>query len=180
MIEIKRKDLPLNTSMTFFECILNEPEMDKQIIKEIDEQGDRLKNSTYVNAQMTEWFMAEKPGFNKLANMCLDVSKKISLTRYNVSVRPVIKSMWGIKYRSNESTGRHDHWPAAWSFTYYINPPKDAPGLFFPEMGEQGGERKLEPGLLLFCSGHILHEVRKKKFKGYRYTVAGNIYVYDK
>ena len=43
-------------------------------------------------------------------------------------------------------------------------------------MGEQGGERKIEPGLLIMFQGHIKHAVRPKKFKGSRYVVSANIH----
>jgi len=79
------------------------------------------------------------------------------------------------KYKSEDVAITHDHWPSIWSFAYYINAPKGAPGLFFPEMGDQGGERNIEPGLLVFFEGHIKHAVRPAKFKGYRYVVSGNI-----
>ena len=90
------------------------------------------------------------------------------------------KSLSGItfptkKYKSGEIAIEHDHWPCAWSGVYYLKGPKDSPGLFFPEMGEQGGERKLEKGLMIFFQGHIKHSVRPSKFKGSRYCVSGNI-----
>ena len=37
---------------------------------------------------------------------------------------------------------------------------KNENGLFFPEMGEQGGERKLEKGFNIMFEGHIKHAVR--------------------
>ena len=63
MIEIKRKDLPLNTSMTFFECILNEPEMDKQIIKEIDEQA--YLNTVYAITEKRSNSISETNNYKK-------------------------------------------------------------------------------------------------------------------
>ena len=52
MIEIKRKDLPLKSFLTTFECILQEPEMNKQLKKVIDTYGDRQNHKTNVKAQM--------------------------------------------------------------------------------------------------------------------------------
>ena len=124
---------------------------------------------------MTEWKMWHEPGFKRLADIVLDISRKISVAKYNRPINPMLDNLWGMKYKSEEVAVTHDHWPAIWSFVYYLNAPKDAPGLFFPEMGEQGGERKIEPGLLIFFEGHIKHSVRPAKFKGYRYVVSGNI-----
>ena len=175
MIEIKRKDLPLKGFITTFECILDEPKINKDIKKIIDKYGDRQNHKTNVKAQMTEWKMWHEPGFKQLANIVLDISRKISVAKYNRPINSMLDNLWGMKYKSEEVAVAHDHWPAIWSFVYYLNAPKDAPGLFFPEMGEQGGERKIEPGLLIFFEGHIKHAVRKNKFKGYRYVVSGNI-----
>ena len=175
MVEIQRKDLPLKGFITTFECKLNDPKMDKEIKKVIDDYGDRQNHKTNVKAQMTEWDMYHEPGFKKLADITLNISKQISKAKYNRSINPILSNLWGMKYKSEEIALSHDHWPAIWSFAYYLNVPKGAPGLFFPDMGEQGGERKIEPGLLIFFEGHIKHAVRPAKFKGYRYVVSGNI-----
>ena len=83
--------------------------------------------------------------------------------------------MWGMRYKSGEQAIMHDHWPALWSFAYYLNAPEGAPGLFFKEMGAQGGMRKLEPGLLIMFPGYVQHGVQPQKFKGYRYVVSANV-----
>jgi hypothetical protein len=177
MFNIIKKDLPLKSLITTFECKLDKPEMDKKIKRIIDEYGDRQNHKTNVKAQMTEWKMWDEPGFNELVPIVLDISKQISQTKFkNRKINSKLDSMWGVKYKSEEITIAHDHWPAVWSFVYYLNAPKNAPGLFFTEMGEHGGEIKIEPGLLIFFEGHITHEVKSKKFEGHRYVVSGNIY----
>ena len=175
-MQIQRKDMPLKGWITTYETTLKDPKMDRQIKKLIDGQGDRQNNKSNVQAQMTEWVMQEEPGFKKLADIIKKMAIECSLQQYNRKIKPEISDMWGMKYKSNDYTFTHDHWPALWSFAYYLNAPKDAPGLFFPQMGEQGGERKLEPGLLIMFPGHIQHAVRKVIYKGYRYVVSANVY----
>ena len=177
--QIQRKDLPLKSFLTTFEMKLDEPKMDKDIIKEINKQGDRQNWNSYVKAQMTDWRMSEKPGFNKLKKYIYEMASKVSIEAMNRKIDPFITDMWGIKYKSEQISIQHDHWPAVWSCVYYVNAPKDAPGLFFPEMGDQGGERQLEQGLLIMFPGHTKHAVRPKKFKGYRYAVSANIHDYN-
>ena len=167
--------MPLKGWITTFETKINDPKMDKEIKKLIDGQGDRQNHKTNVKAQMTEWVMQNQPGFKKLAEIIKQMAIQGSLQLFNRKINPRISDMWGMKYKSNDHTVPHDHWPALWSFAYYLNAPKDAPGLFFPEMGEQGGERTLEPGLLLMFKGDIKHAVRQVKFKGYRYVVSANV-----
>ncbi len=176
MFDIQRKDMPLKGWITTYETKINDPKMDKDIKKVIDKQGDRQKHNSNVKAQMTEWHMHNELGFKKLVDISIDIAKRVSLNKYNRNINFKLTNLWGMKYKSDEEAIPHDHWPALWSFAYYLNAPKDAPGLFFPDMGEQGGERKLEKGLFVMFEGHIRHGVRRAKFKGYRYAVSGNLH----
>ena len=160
---------------SIFTSTIIDPGMCEEIEKEIREMGDKQDYKTNVKAQMTEWNMEDKPGFVKLKEHILSITSFISEKYYNRPMKPEISDMWGMIYKKGDYAMVHDHWPALWSFVYYINAPKNASGLFFPEMGEQGGERKLEPGLMIFFEGHIKHSVRPSKFKGYRYVVSGNM-----
>ena len=139
MLDIKRKDMPLKSWITTYETKIDDPKMDKQIKKIIDKQGDRQKHNSNVKAQMTEWHMHNELGFKKLVDISIDIAKRVSLNKYNRNIDFKLNNLWGMKYRSEETTISHDHWPALWSFVYFLNAPKAAPGLFFPEMGEQGG-----------------------------------------
>ena len=176
MFDIQRKDMPLKGLITPYEIRIDDPKMDKEIKKVIDKQGDRQNHKTNVKAQMTEWKMWNEPGFKQLADIAINVGIKASTDKHMRDVNLRLSTLWGMKYKSNEEAIPHDHWPALWSFAYYLNAPKDAPGLFFPDLGEQGGERKLEKGLLVMFEGYIRHAVRKSKFKGYRYVVSGNLH----
>ena len=175
MMNLERKELPLKSFITTFECVLKEPQMDKELKKVIDKYGDKQDHKTNVKAQMTDWKMWHEPSFKKLAIIVLNMSKQMSHSKYNFKLEPQISTLWGMKYKSGEKAITHDHWPSLWSFVYYITAPKGAPGLFFPEMGEQGAEKTIKPGLLIFFEGHVKHGVRPTKFKGSRYAVSGNI-----
>ena len=169
-----RKDLPLQSTMTFFETHIKDKSMDNAIKKHIN-KGDKINHKSNVKADMTEWTMQSETGFKKLADIILDMAVKGSKERYNRIIRPTISDMWGMRYKSGEQAIMHDHWPALWSFAYYLNAPEGAPGLFFKEMGVQGGMRKLEPGLLIMFPGYVQHGVQPQEFKGYRYVVSANV-----
>ncbi len=172
---ITRKDLPSRQLLTIHEQKIVAPEMDKRIIKLIDEQGDRQNHKTNVKANMTEWHMQDKPGFKTLSQIIINMAKTISKEMYNREEQFRILDMWGMKYKSGEYAIQHDHWPSVFSFVYYLNAPKNASGLFFAEMGEQGGVRQLEQGLLLCFPGNTRHEVKPSQFKGSRYVVSSNL-----
>lgn len=80
--------------------------------------------------------------------------------------------MWSMRNESGDSFRVHDHWPSTWSFTYYLNPPKGAAGLYFPDYDK---EIKIEHGLLILFKGDVLHGVKESTYEGYRYCIAGNI-----
>lgn len=160
----------------FLHCIMiDDPIMDQKIINVIDEQKDRQLNKTNVKAPMTEWRMENFDGFKELSIYFLHASVSASLTRFKREINPVIGAMWGMKYTSEQYTTEHDHWPATWSGTYYINPPHDGPPLQFLSDNEWIDVQP-EHGMLLLFDGHIMHRVPPKKFDGDRYTVSVNIF----
>jgi hypothetical protein len=152
---------------------VDDEEMNRQIIEVIDAQGDRQNQRTNVKADMTEWNMTKEPGFNKLAEIIKTLSIKASLNKYGKAINPFIKTMWGLKYKSGEFATPHHHWPAPWACVYYINPPKDAPGIYFTDYDE---EIQIEHGVLYMFESRIRHEVKAKEFEGTRYCVAANIH----
>lgn len=154
------------------ETTINNPEMDKNIIRIINEQGDRQKLLTNVKAQMTEWNLLNEDGFKELGNIVKDLSIQASEIKYKTNIKPFITAMWGIKYKSLDYAILHDHFPATWSCVYYINPPKNSPGLYFPE---ENKEIDIHHGKLIMFEGNVLHEVKKQEFEGFRYVVSANI-----
>ncbi len=155
------------------EAIINNPEMDKNIIKIINEQGDRQKSLTNVKAQMTEWKLTNLDGFKDLCEIIKDLSIQASEIKYKRKIKPHIVSIWGMKYKSLDYALPHDHFPSTWSCVYYINPPKNSPGLYFPE---ENKEIEICHGKLIIFEGNVLHEVKKQEFEGFRYVVSANIF----
>ena len=175
LVNIKKKDFLLKSLISIFECELNETEMNKNIKKVIDDYGDRQNYQTNIKAQMTDWKMWNKPGFNHLTNIVLDICKKISSLKLKKEKKNlVLHNLWGMKYKSNDYAVEHDHWPSLWSFVYYLKVPKGASGLFFSEL-EDGIEIDVKSGLLVLFDGNLKHSVKPGVFKGYRYVVSGNI-----
>jgi hypothetical protein len=154
------------------EATINNPSMDKNIIRIINEQGDRQKLLTNVKAQMTEWNILNENGFKELGDIVKNLSIQASEIKYNRKIVPFITCIWGAKYKSLDYAISHDHFPATWSCVYYINPPKNAPGLYFPE---ENKEIEIYHGKLIMFEGNVLHEVKKQEFDGFRYVVAANI-----
>lgn len=154
------------------EAIINNPEMDKNIIKLIDEHVDNEDYGDNVKAQMTKGNLIDKDGFKELVDIVKNLSVLASEIKYKTKINPFVKYMWGVRYKSFNHTLPHDHFPATWACAYYINPPKNSPGLYFPE---DNVEIEIQHGKLIMFEGNVLHEVKKKQFEGLRYVVSANI-----
>ena len=176
MSEIIQHNFETIKPVSVFTTTIVNSNMTDKLVEQIKKTGDKQDHKTNVKAYMTDWNMLSLPGFDELEKHIISIIKFLSKQYYRRDIQPKISDMWGMIYNKGNYAITHDHWPALWSFAYYLNAPKDAPGLFFPDMGEQGGERKLEPGLLIMFEGNIKHAVRQAKYKGDRYVVSGNLH----
>ena len=83
-----------------------------------------------------------------------------------------VGGLWAARYKSGQGGGEHDHWPCTWAFTYYIDPPENASGLYFTDIDD---ELPIDHGRLHLFGGNMLHRVKPSTFDGYRYCIAGTI-----
>jgi len=173
-----------------FVTTLDDEDMNSSIVNRIDELGDAMNHATNVKADCTLGNMHEVyPEFEKLSQLvlksCHDFTYDLQTEHpnhvfrynnewwYNTYIDTLsCNVMWGTRYNSGEITTPHDHWPATFAFTYYINPPEDCSGLVFPNMDY---ELKVENGMLVIFRGHMIHETVSKQFEGHRYCVAGTV-----
>ena len=149
------------------------------IIRNIKDGGDKQNRTSNVQALMTDWEMQKEPGFvdleteiasivNYLPNVLEINSPDGGVFNYSME----ISDMWGICYKKNDYTRVHDHWPATWSGTFYLDIPTDYAGtLFFPEL-----EHNIEPvtGQLVIFSGTTKHGVKTIQSNGERLAISFN------
>ena len=172
-----------------FTKVLDNEDMNMKIVTRIDTIGDKMNHTTNVKADTTLPDIIQYPEFQELSGIinefCRDCSNKLQYEHPNHVSRansPVwydayIKSlqvsvMWGTRYESGEVTIPHNHWPNTWAFCYYIDPPENCSGLIFPDSDY---ELKIENGMLVLFSGHMIHNTLAKEFRGNRYCVSGVI-----
>ena len=179
-----------NRGSYIFTKMLDIEDLNTRMINRIDEIGDEALHMTNVKADCTSFDLHQKyPEFRLLSDIVEDFCKKSS---YEMQMdwknhhfradsvewnKTHIQSqycnlMWGTRYKNEEITTPHDHWPAIWAFCYYIDPPEGCSGLIFPTLDY---EIKLEHGLLVLFPGDMIHETVSKNFDGYRYCIAGTI-----
>ena len=156
-------------SEIYISHIKNEEEMNKNIIETIDKEVGKNDYKTNVKAQMTDWEMHNYPGFDRLSHIINEVGNVLNK---NDTYKFKLENIWGCKYKSNEETFDHDHWPNVWSIVYYLYPPENCSELVFTEFNYS---LKPEHGMLVIFPGYYKHQVIKKPFEGYRYVVSANI-----
>jgi|SRR6056300_1140971 len=172
-LEIKQDWFPRKDKVAIYTSNIDYPEMDKQIIKEIREQGDRQGHKTNVKAQMTDWHMSDKDGFKELVHIVKNIISQISSHQYNrPDVQYQISDIWGMIYKKDEYAINHDHYPACWSVVYYVQAPEGSGALHFPELDVK---RVPENGLLIIFPGDIKHEALPTTTDIERIVVAMNL-----
>jgi len=145
--------------------------------KAIRQCGDQQNHSTNVKADMTDFRMWEpqQPGHKQFQVICkfaIEMAIANSPPQALEFFKPAVSDCWGVVYRENEYTKRHDHWPSIWSFSYYVNVSPTCSPIVFPD-----AEKSIQPenGMMCMFPGWIAHEVPKQSAQSERVMIAGNI-----
>jgi len=155
-----------------------DPTITDTIIRNIKDGGDKQKRTSNVQAIMTDWNMQKEPGFvevEKEINSIINYLPKIFTPTTDFWGTMKITDMWGMCYKKNDYAKVHDHWPATWSGTFYLDIPTDYAGtLFFPTL-----EHNIEPitGQLVIFSGATLHGVKTIQSNGERLAISFNYHM---
>jgi hypothetical protein len=173
-----------------FTKMIDDEDMNMRIVNRIADAGDEVYQVTNVKADVTMGnYHTLYPEFRKLADIVEDFCKestiemnmdfenhhyRINLPQWrSVAVESLkVNMMCGIRYTSGEVCLPHNHWPAQWAFTYYIDPPEGCSNLVFPTIGT---EIEVEHGKLIVFQGSTIHETVAKQFEGERFTVSGTV-----
>ena len=156
-----------------------------RLIQKILAYPDVMKHQTNVKANMTDWRMHMKDDdFGKLASTVETIAMNMRYGSTHVdgdthtvknkgqSPRLMTEECWGASYSKGEFTQEHNHWPALWSWCYYLQVPKGSSPLVFTEAGIA-----FEPkvGDLVVFSGQVQHSVPPCECEEKRVMMAGNI-----
>ena len=170
--------------------ILDIEDMNTRMVTRIDELGDAMEWTTNVKALTTHSTLNyQYPEFAEFSEIvrqfAIEASTHLNMNWPNHHARmnndfwkklylesQVCGVAWGSKYESGDFANQHDHWPATWAWVYYIDPPKNAPGLHFPTCDYT---LEIEHGMLVLFSGNLHHMVKKQEFDGDRYIIAGSV-----
>jgi len=156
-----------------------------RLIQKILAYPDVMKHKTNVKANMTDWRMHMKDDdFGKLSSTVETIAMNMRYGSTHVdgdthtvknkgqSPRLMTDECWGASYGKGEYTNNHNHWPALWSWCYYLQVPKGSSPLVFSEAGIM-----FEPkvGDLVLFDGQAQHSVPPCDCEEKRVMIAGNI-----
>ena len=96
-----------------------------------------------------------------------------ALADKDVSGKFYVSELWGIVTEPNGLATPHNHWPAVFTFVYYLSLPEKNPPLVFTD-----SDLKIYPkeGELIFFPSWLKHEVPVNETSEERVCYAGNIY----
>lgn len=157
--------------------ISNSERLNPALERTIRQIGDVQARTTNVKADMThhQMWRDEYLGHEEFQTICktaLNLAFKNSPEKMQPFFKPCITECWGALYKRGDYTKPHDHWPAIWSFCYYVNVSKTCSPLVFP-----GAKLSIKPkiGLMVLFPGWVEHAVPKQKNDFERIMIAGNI-----
>ena len=131
----------------------------------------------FQNYDMSTWnlFREYADDFEDLTCFLSYMSKSYMKNHFNkdVSGKFYVSEMWGIVTEPNGLATPHNHWPAVFTFVYYLSLPEKNPPLVFTD-----SDLKIYPkeGELIFFPSWLKHEVPVNETSEERVCYAGNIY----
>jgi len=157
---------------SIFTTYLDKEDTRTNIIDEIKKSGDKQDYKTNVKAYMTDWNMADKPGFQELNKHIIDTCHYLNSLYYRKTVGLQVSNLWGMMYKKGDYAIVHDHWPALWSGVYYLRAPKGSGDLVFPQL-----KQRIQPkdNLLVIFKGDVRHGVEESKTDEERICVSFNV-----
>jgi len=157
---------------SIFTTYLDKDDVRTNIIDEIKKSGDKQDYKTNVKAYMTDWNMADKPGFQELNKHIIDTCHYLNSLYYRKTVGLQVSNLWGMMYKKGDYAMVHNHWPALWSGVYYLRAPEGSGDLVFPQL-----KQRIQPknNLLVIFKGDVRHGVEESKTDEERICVSFNV-----
>lgn len=157
--------------------VSNSEQLNPLLEKIIRDTGDVQNHATNVKADMTHHQMWREDyvgheQFQIICGVALELALKNAPAKMQPFFKPCITECWGALYKKGDFTRPHDHWPAIWSFSYYVSVSNACSPIVFP-----GAKLSIKPknGLMVMFPGWIEHAVPRQKCDFERVMIAGNI-----
>ena len=141
--------------------------------------GDVVGHKSNVKADMTDFTLYKDPDFKRICDFaimqCISSIEGLS-QRGAEMLRFNIVDCWGMVYKNDQGhhTIEHAHWPATFSFVYYVNACEHCAPLEFTT-----ANYSVKPfsGLMVIFPGNTSHKVNVQNCNHDRIAVSGNVSV---
>tara|TARA_B100001094_G_scaffold322291_1_gene371384 strand:- start:1310 stop:1969 length:660 start_codon:yes stop_codon:yes gene_type:complete len=196
--DFKQHKLWFEVMLEFWEFSLREEDTEgfgvdhvhKEIERIIRESPDARKGTTNVKAKMTKWNMVEHIPFKIISNKVQKTIEDFFHEYSDIDLETFMTTCWGSIYEKGNYSELHAHFPALFSWVYYVDVDDDAAPLHFPrkvlgKLPENLGSRdhydnsglyyKPKSGTGIIFPGWFEHQVSPHTGEKERIIVVGNV-----
>ena len=196
--DFKQHKLWFEVMLEFWEFSLREEDTEgfgvdhvhKEIERIIRESPDARKGATNVKAKMTKWNMIEHIPFKIISNKVQKTIEDFFHEYSDIDLETFMTTCWGSIYEKGNYSELHAHFPALFSWVYYVDVDDDAAPLHFPrkvlgKLPENFGSRdhydnsglyyKPKSGTGVIFPGWFEHQVPPHTGEEERIIVVGNV-----
>ena len=196
--DFKQYKLWFEVLLEFWEFSLREEDTEgfgvDHVHKEIEritrESPDARKGTTNVKAKMTKWNMLEHIPFKIISNKVQKTIEDFYHENTSLDLETFMTTCWGSIYEKGNYSELHAHFPALFSWVYYVDVDDAAAPLHFPrkvlgKLPENFGSRdhydnsglyyKPKSGTGVIFPGWFEHQVPPHTGEEERIIVVGNV-----
>jgi len=196
--DFKQHKLWFEVMLEFWEFSLREEDTEgfgvdhvhKEIERIIRESPDARKGATNVKAKMTKWNMIEHIPFKIISNKVQKTIEDFFHEYSDIDLETFMTTCWGSIYEKGNYSELHAHFPALFSWVYYVDVDDAAAPLHFPrkvlgKLPENFGSRdhydnsglyyKPKSGTGVIFPGWFEHQVPPHTGEEERIIVVGNV-----
>ncbi len=165
------KSLKIKEEVRVITDVYPDLSINKQLIIDADNEKPRDMNVSAVQVQqMSKWWV-ETPAVNTIVDWAVDIIRKSNPFVEDHTF--TIVSSWFAKYSKGDYALTHHHFPAQYSFAYYINIPSGSPPLV---LTTSNTEIPVQEGQVVILPCGTFHHVDKCDVDD-RLVLAGNFYL---
>tara|TARA_B100000575_G_scaffold44299_1_gene31637 strand:+ start:4081 stop:4635 length:555 start_codon:yes stop_codon:yes gene_type:complete len=153
--------------------------INKDLQQIILDKGDEMQHVTNVKADMTNYKMLRNPTFKIIVKFVEEIIyQRLMDERMTLEALKVLQvkhiDCWGMRYKSGDHCVAHAHWPATFSWIYYVAGCDNCAELIFDRTNYSV---KPAPGKLVIWPGHLSHTVPQQTCTHDRIAISGNLQV---
>jgi len=145
--------------------------LNDELERDIKNTGDVQNRTTLCRCYMTSFNM-KTASFKKLTDYIISCINDTGNFHELWKGSWEVGNIWGLIYNEGDYSLTHHHFPATYSFVYYVRCPEGSSPITF-------NKYQIEPeeGMILVFPSLVEHSVPQQKINKERIIVSGNLYI---